>query len=91
VSKLRVSAVETMPLDACQYLYQCKGCGRLLSPMPDECLRVLLLRGLDLPARSSVRRRRFGDSNPGSLFSLQEVRMVRSCQSCGCGEGSKKG
>lgn len=30
-------ARELMPLDACQYFYDCKGCGRLLKPKPGDC------------------------------------------------------
>lgn len=28
---------ETMPTDACQYLYDCKGCGAVLCPKPGDC------------------------------------------------------
>ena len=28
---------ETMPTDACQYFYDCKGCGRVLKPLPGDC------------------------------------------------------
>lgn len=28
---------ETMPTDACQWFYQCKGCGALLKPMEGDC------------------------------------------------------
>jgi hypothetical protein len=30
-------AVETMPTDACQYVYRCKGCGARLKPMANHC------------------------------------------------------
>jgi transcription elongation factor Elf1 len=30
-------AVETMPTDACQYFYRCKGCGARLKPMANDC------------------------------------------------------
>ncbi|MDE8344324.1 MAG: GDCCVxC domain-containing (seleno)protein [Acidocella sp.] len=30
-------ATETMPTDACQYFYECKGCGVLLRPNPGHC------------------------------------------------------
>lgn len=29
--------VETMPLDACQYYYECPDCGELLRPLPGDC------------------------------------------------------
>jgi hypothetical protein len=28
---------ETMPVDACQYFYECTGCGVLLRPKPRDC------------------------------------------------------
>ena len=28
---------ETMPSDACQWFYDCKGCGALLKPKPGDC------------------------------------------------------
>jgi hypothetical protein len=30
-------AVETMPEDACQYFYDCRGCGDVLKPKPGDC------------------------------------------------------
>jgi hypothetical protein len=30
-------ATETMPADACQYFYQCKGCGIILKPKLGDC------------------------------------------------------
>lgn len=28
---------ETMPTDACQWFYDCKGCGAVLKPLPGDC------------------------------------------------------
>ncbi len=28
---------ETMPADACQFFYDCKGCGKVLRPKPGDC------------------------------------------------------
>ena len=28
---------ETMPVDACQYFYECEGCRKLLRPLPGDC------------------------------------------------------
>ncbi len=28
---------ETMPTDACQYFYDCKGCGVVLKPLTGDC------------------------------------------------------
>lgn len=30
-------ALEIMPIDACQYFYDCKGCGALLRPKSGDC------------------------------------------------------
>ena len=30
-------ATETMPTDACQYFYDCRGCGRVLKPKKGDC------------------------------------------------------
>ena len=32
-----VSRAEVMPTDACQYFYECTGCGTLLKPQPGDC------------------------------------------------------
>ncbi len=31
------SADEAMPVDACQYFYECTGCGELLRPKTGDC------------------------------------------------------
>ncbi|HEY1045857.1 MAG TPA: GDCCVxC domain-containing (seleno)protein [Bacteroidia bacterium] len=28
---------ETMPTDACQYFYECEGCGKVLKPKNGDC------------------------------------------------------
>lgn len=30
-------SIDTMPMDACQYFYECGGCGRVLKPKPGDC------------------------------------------------------
>jgi hypothetical protein len=30
-------AEETMPENACQFFYECRGCGKLLRPKPGDC------------------------------------------------------
>jgi len=30
-------ATETMPVDACQWIYECKNCGAVLKPKPGDC------------------------------------------------------
>jgi hypothetical protein len=32
-----VSRLETMPTDACQFFYDCTGCGKLLRPEAGDC------------------------------------------------------
>ena len=46
--KCSYQAVETMLTDACQFFYDCKGCGERLKPLAG--LRVLLLRLSAMPA-----------------------------------------
>jgi hypothetical protein len=31
------STVETMPTDACQFFYDCRGCAAVLKPKPGDC------------------------------------------------------
>ncbi|ARJ70312.1 hypothetical protein DRW48_14990 [Paracoccus suum] len=31
------SKSETMPTEACQWFYECAGCGKLLKPKPGDC------------------------------------------------------
>ena len=31
------AAVEQMPTDACQFFYECRGCGAVLRPRPGDC------------------------------------------------------
>ena len=31
------AATERMPTDACQFFYECKGCGERLKPKPGDC------------------------------------------------------
>lgn len=33
----RAARTETTPTDACQYFYECTGCGTLLRPKPTDC------------------------------------------------------
>jgi hypothetical protein len=35
--KCSYQAVETMPTDACQFFYECKGCGERLRPLAGDC------------------------------------------------------
>jgi len=31
------TATESMPTDACQWFYDCRGCGAVLRPLPGDC------------------------------------------------------
>jgi hypothetical protein len=31
------TSAEPMPIDACQFFYDCKGCGERLKPRPGDC------------------------------------------------------
>jgi hypothetical protein len=33
----RHQSIETMPTDACQFFYDCKGCGKVLRPKEGDC------------------------------------------------------
>jgi len=35
--KCSFASAETMPTDACQFFYECKGCGAVLKPNPGDC------------------------------------------------------
>lgn len=30
-------AVETMPIESCQFFYECKGCDAVIRPKPSDC------------------------------------------------------
>jgi hypothetical protein len=59
-------ATETMPTDACQFFYHCKGCGERLRPRPGDCcifcsfgtVRCPLGRRKPIAARRSIHRPR---------------------------------
>jgi DNA-directed RNA polymerase subunit RPC12/RpoP len=42
-------SIETMPADACQYIYDCKRCGHRMKPIKGK-LRLLLLRVGPVPS-----------------------------------------
>ncbi len=35
--KCNYKAVETMPTNACQWFYQCQGCGAVIKPKQGDC------------------------------------------------------
>jgi hypothetical protein len=40
---------ETMPTDACQFFYDCTGCGELLQPKPRDCCVFCSYRSVPCP------------------------------------------
>ena len=46
-------AVETMPSDACQFFYDCKGCGERLKPLAGDCCVFCSYGSRAMPADSS--------------------------------------
>ena len=55
---------EQIPADACQYFYDCSGCGQPAQAQAGQLSRVLLLRLVSLPARAA--RARIGLLRPGA-------------------------
>src|SRR6185436_5275342 len=49
LSQVRPSDMEHMPMDACQFFYDCKGCGERLKPLSRRLLRFLFLRDSSMP------------------------------------------
>ena len=45
-------STDTMPTDACQFFYDCKGCAAVLRPNAQGLLRLLLVRGRAMPPDS---------------------------------------
>jgi hypothetical protein len=58
---------EIMPVDACQYFYECKGCGALLKPKPGDCCVFCSYGDMTCPPVQAA-----GDSgNPGTCCCAQ--------------------
>jgi hypothetical protein len=47
---------EMMPADACQYFYDCPGCGALLKPRPGDCCVFCSYGTVPCPPIQAVRR-----------------------------------
>ena len=45
--------IETMPTDACQFFYECAGCGALLRPKPGDCCVFCSYGTVPCPSRQS--------------------------------------
>ncbi|MGZ2748936.1 GDCCVxC domain-containing (seleno)protein [Burkholderia stagnalis] len=46
---------ETMPLDACQFFYECQGCKALLTPQPGDCCVFCSYGSVCCPSRQRSR------------------------------------
>lgn len=51
------SASETMPTDACQFFYECTGCGTLLRPKAGDCCVFCSYGDLPCPPIQEARER----------------------------------
>ncbi|MDZ7839987.1 MAG: GDCCVxC domain-containing (seleno)protein [Gammaproteobacteria bacterium] len=51
-------AAATMPVDFCQYYYDCAGCGRLLKPLPGDCCVFCSYGDVPCPPVQAARGRR---------------------------------
>ena len=58
---------ETMATDACQYFYDCKGCGALLKPLPGDCCVFCSYGSVPCPPVQVARRAEDGKGCCGSL------------------------
>src|SRR5258708_23232370 len=47
--KCGFASTETMPADACQFFYECKGCGAVLKPNPGDCCVFCSLCSVECP------------------------------------------
>ena len=65
---------ETMPTDACQFFYACKGCGALLWPQPGDCCVFCSFQ--DVPC-SPIQEARQGDE-------CKRIRPKRMAIASGC-------
>ncbi|WP_082792686.1 GDCCVxC domain-containing (seleno)protein [Ramlibacter tataouinensis] len=48
------ASAETMPADACQWFYQCQGCGALLRPKPGDCCVFCSYGSMRCPPRQAA-------------------------------------
>jgi hypothetical protein len=52
-----VAAQETMPMDACQFFYECRGCGAMLRPKKGDCCVFCSYGSVPCPPGGARRRR----------------------------------
>ena len=53
---------ETMPTDACQWFYECKGCGALLKPKEGDCCVFCSYGDVPCPPIQEARMKGAGDN-----------------------------
>ncbi len=49
------TSTETMPTDACQYFYDCPGCGEVLRPLPGDCCVFCSYGDVPCPPKQATR------------------------------------
>ncbi|WP_407181370.1 GDCCVxC domain-containing (seleno)protein [Bradyrhizobium sp. STM 3562] len=53
--KCGTAKMETMPIDACQYFYECTGCGAKLRPMDGDCCVFCSFGSVPCPPKQTER------------------------------------
>jgi hypothetical protein len=66
---------EAMPLDSCQYFYECTGCGTLLKPKRGHCCVFCSYGSVPCPPHQAARACEFG---PGPGFGYDQVSKVQA-------------
>ncbi|HTU56651.1 MAG TPA: GDCCVxC domain-containing (seleno)protein [Acetobacteraceae bacterium] len=69
------AASETMPADACQFLYECKGCGTLLRPKPGDCCVFCSFGTVPCPPVQAGASHSGGGRIPAAIAATQRVTM----------------
>ncbi len=71
--KCEHQAVETMPTDACQFFYDCKGCGTRLKPLGGDCCVFCSYGSVPCPpSKRTAKARVAAKAAPvGGLFHIQ--------------------
>jgi len=76
-------AVEKMPTDACQFFYDCKGCGERLKPKPGDCCVYCSYGSVPCPPMQTVRSEGTGPTQrrpAKQLFSASSSRPTSQCR-----------
>ena len=70
------TSTETMPLDACVYLYECKGCQKLMTPDSGDCC-IFCSRGSH-PCPTSQRESRAYNTMPSTPLSTASLSTAQA-------------